>query len=311
MLEILINLILTSLFLQLQSQAQLTVTNLINEGYRLPQAEIRQLEIMAPQKNPLAESLGVKLTASSSIAIDQKTGKILYENQADELRLIASLTKLMTALVFLEHNPGWQQTITIESDDHQPGGIVYLIAGESVTVESLFNLMLVSSANEAAVALARASGLTPEEFVAAMNQKAKSLGLKQARFIDVTGLSDYNQATAREVVLLFKAAAAHPEILQAISRRDYELKIINKDITRRAPSTISVLGRDFGLANEVYQVEAGKTGYLEKAGYCFASQVSNQVGVKILSVVLGSATINDRFNDTKGLAYWVFNNYVW
>lgn len=311
MFEFLINLILTGIFLQAQGSQQLTLDIFSQNRNYLPLTEITTLIKTAPQKNNPLTSEGVKITAKSSIVIDESSGKILYEQNAGEKRPIASLTKLMTALVFLDHNPGWEEKITISSSDYRPGAITYLIAGEIFSVNDVIHASLLASSNEATIALSRTSGLTDEDFVKAMNQKAKELGMTNSEFFDPSGLNTNNKSTAADVARMLRIALSNPALAKIISSREWNLTVINKGITRHISSTDSILGQSFGIESEIYQVEAGKTGYLDEAGYCFASRIRNQQNNKILTVVLGSQTINDRFSDTKGLAYWVFKNYRW
>lgn len=306
MLEIFVNLLLAGLFLQSQAD-QYSAAAAPRQGAMENQTYFSQ----SPIRKADSVSLGVEVTAPSFLVVDQKSKKILYQKNAQEPRSLASLTKLMTALVFLDHNPGWDKTVTVSGDDYREGAVNYFIAGEKVTVKDLFYGTLVASANEAAVALARSTGLSPDEFVAAMNQKAEELGLSQAAFYDLTGLDDRNQATAAEVAVIALAAFNEPEILPAVSTKEYQIGVINKGISRKISSTDKILRQTFGLAGASYSVVAGKTGYLERAGYCFAGLVKNQLGDNIVSVVMGSDTIDSRFSDTKALAYWVFSNYQW
>ncbi len=309
MLEALLNLVLAGIFLNTTQTSQLSLASY--QAPQLPQAEIMTMQKQAPQPNPKSDSLGVKVTAESVLVIDREYNKLLYQKNPEQVRSIASLTKLMTALVFLEHNPGWDKIVTIQASDQRAGGIVYLISGEQISVYDIFHAMLIASSNEAAVALARSTGLTTSEFVAAMNQKAQELGMSNSVFADVTGLSQLNQATAVDTMLMLQAALDQPTIYKATNLRAFQVDIVNKGINRKIKSTNLILDREFGSNQDVYQVEAGKTGYLEAAGYCLASQVSNQAGNQILTVVLGSQSLEDRFTDTKSLAYWVFNNYLW
>lgn len=311
MFELLINLMLTSLFLKSQAQEQMTVKNFTQVEYRLPQAEIKKFQQSAPQKYNNSYSLGVEISAKSVLVADAKTGKVLYEKNSQEVRSIASLTKLMTALVFLDHNPGWSSEITISETDYRAGGIRYLIAGELVSVRDLFYASLISSSNEATAALARSTGLNNDDFVKAMNAKAQKLGLANTSFSDVTGLGDDNKSTAADLVVIAQTAFLNSDINQAAGLENYNLNIINKGLSRNLRSTDKILNQSFGLNNNIYQVEVGKTGYLEAAGYNFASRVSDNLGRQILAVVLGSETTASRFADTKSLAYWVFNNYKW
>lgn len=311
MFEILANLILASLFLEAQAQSQLTLAGLSPKEQRLPLAAIRTLEQNAPQKKLDSQSLGVEITAPSVLVVDSQSDKVLYEKNPLAAHSIASLTKLMTALVFLDYNPGWAKEVTIENSDYREGGMVYLVVGEKITVRDLFYAALLASANEAAVALARTTVLSEGEFIKAMNNKAKGLGMVESRLVDLTGLSEENQATAVDIIKLMKAALAEPEIFAALSAKEYTIKILNKSIARKVITTDKILGDALAAGNGVSWVEAGKTGYLKSAGYNFISQIRHQNGQRIWSVVLGSATINDRFNDTKSVAYWVFNNYNW
>lgn len=311
MFEILINLVLAGFFLQAQAQEQMTIDGLAVQEQRLPQSEIRRLQSDGPWRDVNSESVGVEITAQSVLVVDEASDKVLYEKNSNEVRSIASLTKLMTALVFLDHNPGWTKPIEISSDDYREGAVTHLIAGEKINTFDLFYATLVASSNEAAVALARSTSLSPEQFVAAMNQKAYNLGLSNTSFIDVTGLSPGNKSTAVEAVLLLREALGKNQLAKAIGAKSYSVTIINKGINRRLVSTDWILGKSFGIGNDSYQVRAGKTGHLIEAGYCFASQIKNQDDKRILTVVLGSETVYDRFTDTESLAYWVFNNYVW
>jgi D-alanyl-D-alanine carboxypeptidase len=108
--------------------------------------------------------VGVETSAKAVTVVDWASGAPLFEKNADEPTPIASITKLMTALVVLDGSPDWQRAVTFAADDERPGGIPYLIPGEEVTVENLFNMSLIASANGATVALARSTGLSDEEY---------------------------------------------------------------------------------------------------------------------------------------------------
>jgi len=216
MFEVLANLILTSLFLQSQADSQATIDNLTQQEYRLPNSAVRYLQQTAPQQKVEAESLGVSVTAKSVLVIDKKSAKILYQKNPDRIRSIASLTKLMTALVFLDHNPGWDTPITISGNDYRSGGVTYLIAGEEISARGVFNTALIASANEAAVALWRSTGLSEENFIGEMNQKVQELGMADTVFTDVTGLKNDNASTATDVILMVRAALDRPDIFQAV-----------------------------------------------------------------------------------------------
>jgi len=273
----------------------------------LPQYSLSQ---QIPQKKSDA-SLGVKVTAQSVAVADGKYLSTLYEKNSKEIRSIASLTKLMTALVFLDHNPGMEKEITILKSDAREGNRQYLFEGDKVKIKDVFSIMLIASANEAASALARASGMSEEEFIKKMNQKAKELSMDDTIFADSTGLNNGNKSTAQDILRLAKEAFGHEEISSAVKIKSYEYTPISSNIKRKVTATDKILGDDFGYQSDVYKILAGKTGYLEAAGYCFVSKVANQKGNEAIIVVLGSAGPDSRFSDTKSLAYWIFNNYIW
>lgn len=307
MLETIVNLFIAGVFLQAQAVTPATAVmpaeNLILES--------RQAEASTPFKDPTKQSLGVKVTARSFVVVEPETGAVIYEKNSQEKRSIASITKLMTALTFLDFNPGWDKDYTMIASDARAGAKPVLMTGEKVKVKDLFYAMMVASSNEAAVALANSTGLSPEEFAKQMNFRAKLLGMNDSNFVEPSGLDSENKSTAKDLIRLVDVVFSHSEIRKAGGTKQYDLKIINKDELRTIYSTDKILKEDFGFKDQSYRLEAGKTGYLGAAGYCFASQVRDQNDRRLLIAVLGSSTTYDRFSDTKSLAYWVFNNFRW
>ncbi|MFA6304828.1 MAG: serine hydrolase [Patescibacteria group bacterium] len=259
-----------------------------------PQSPIRQNN----------NSVGMKVTAQAAIIVDKQTMSVLWQKNPDVERSLASITKLITALVFLEHNPGWQTEVVVQASDYRVGGRAYVYAGEKILVKDLFNASLVASSNSATVALARSTGLAPEAFVTAMNAKAKELGMAKSLFTEPTGLDPDNISTARDVAALAVAAFDKPEIKSATQAEEYTLIVQNNK--RR-----EVLKNTDKLLNSYLNVLAGKTGYLDEAGYCLVSNVAGAGKSDILVVVLGSKSEPDRFQDLKSLAQWAFDNYHW
>jgi D-alanyl-D-alanine carboxypeptidase len=307
MLDTIINLILAGVMMQFPGAA-LPPQNLLSAATGLlPVAEQR----IVPRRDFSTLSQGVKVAAGSYAVIEPESNKILCADNAEAPRPIASLTKLMTALVFLETNPDFNKEVSIEAKDSRVGGITYLIPGEKFKLRDVFFAALIASSNEGAAALSRLSGLPEADFVAKMNAKAVELGMTATKFADPTGLNNNNKSTAGDILKLAQAAFSRAEIKDAISREEYELSVINKKIKRKIKTTDRVLGDDFGVGGNSYFIKGGKTGYLESAGYCFVSEVIDSTGRRLLVAVLGSPTINDRFQDTKSLAYWAFNNFKW
>ncbi|MFA6422243.1 MAG: serine hydrolase [Candidatus Buchananbacteria bacterium] len=305
MIEILANLIFASILSNFTAN-QPNINQIFAQEYLVPNNISRKV----PRKKSDA-TLGVKVSAQSVAAADSQGISLLYEKNSKQVRSIASLTKLMTALVFLDHNPGMDKEIVIEKSDHRDGNRPYFYEGEKVKVKDVFNVMLVASANEAAAALARSTGMNNDEFVRQMNQKAKELTMTDTIFADETGLNNGNKSTAQDILKLAKEAFSHDEISHTVGQKNYFYTVLNSNTKRNIAATDKILGDDFGYGNDIYKIIAGKTGYLELAGYCFASKVTNKDGHDAYIVVLGSASPDSRFSDTKSIAYWIFNNYIW
>lgn len=258
--------------------------------------------LAAPLRDYSLLSAGLELTADSAAVVDAKTGKFLYKKNITTILPIASITKLMTALVFLDLNPGWSNIVTLQPID-EVYKAKYVYRGEQITVRDLFYLSLVGSDNNATQALVRSTGLTNQEFLLKLQARATSLGLVDTQFADVTGLSADNVSTAADLVILATQAWQQPEILAASSANEYQLEIKGSGLRRRVVNTNKLL-------NGFLNVEAGKTGYTDEAGYCLIAKI-NDNGNSIITVVLGSQDEDNRFQDAKALAWWVFNNYRW
>lgn len=250
-----------------------------------------------------SQSWGVKISAQSAAVMDKTTGLILWEKNATAVRPLASITKLMTALVWLENNPGWDSELTMEEADEVNGASNNLMRGETVTAEDLFYLTLVGSDNNAAKALVRSTGLTDEEFVKLMNKKAKALGLQQTVFTEVTGLSEQNVSTALDILSLAKTAFTKEEIRQATTKKFYNL-VTKEGRSEKIVSTNHLL-------NSYLNIRAGKTGYITASGYCLVAQVDGDNNQEIITVVLGSDANDGRFYDLKVLSAWVLQNFTW
>jgi D-alanyl-D-alanine carboxypeptidase len=289
-------------FLQTPAISQQQGGDQVGEN-KLPQAADKPI----PQKIN-QNSLGVEVTARSGVVIDWESGEVLWEKNSFTQQSIASLTKLMTALVFLEYNPGWEKKVTVTAEDQREGGAAFFVVGDEVTVRDLFYVTLVRSINCSAAALVRSTGLAEGDFVKAMNQKAKDLGLKNTNFVDPTGLEVGNISNAQEVAILLQQALNNNAIANATTLSSHTAKILNKNENRVAQNTDWLLGSF--LNQKPYQIVGGKTGYLDEAGYCLSLGVERE-GKKVISVVLGSDSLENRFNDTKGLIDWVFRNYSW
>jgi len=265
----------------------------------LPEAEERP----APKKNN-SESYGVKTTSSNAIVVDLVTGKILFEKNITEQRPVASITKLMTALVFLENNPGWDEEHIIRNTLTVGNNNFY--EGEAVSHDDLFCSALVGSDNTAARNLAYAAGMTLDEFVVKMNEKSAEMGLT-AVFVDPVGLDADNRASVMDVAKILRAALGHDEVRNCTQKKFYEFTSASGKY-HYIKSTNDLL-KSF-INKEPYSILAGKTGSLIAAGYCLAIAVEHE-GHSILVASLNSESDYSRFQDVKSMVYWVFENYEW
>lgn len=265
---------------------------------------------VAKLKLPLKNSSSTDVfstSAVSGLAMDVSEGTVLFEKNADEVRPIASITKLATALVFIDHNPGWDKIYEITKEDRREGGRIYLFKGEKVKVRDLFYLSLVASGNTETIALVSSTGLTETEFVEKMNEKVKILGLENTVFYDAVGLNDKNVSTPREVAKIAQIALENVDISQATLTKKYEFKT-QLDRKKVVYSTDSLLGST--IPDEL-RILGGKTGYNEKAGYCFVGKFVDSNEHQVISVILGDVDKNSRFTQAYNLAEWVYANYHW
>ncbi len=166
-----------------------------------------------------APALAVGTSAASAILIDADTGRVLYEQNADEPRLIASITKIMTALTALEHC-ATDKIYTVQSGDMAEGSSMYLKAGERVTLEELLYGLMLSSGNDAALAVARCVSGSVERFVALMNQKAKEIGMEHTSFANPNGLDhEDHYSTARDMAALTRRAMENETFCRIVSTK--------------------------------------------------------------------------------------------
>lgn len=246
-----------------------------------------------------------KITAESYVVVDIRSGNILLENNPEQVMPIASLTKLMTAMVFLDTNIDFNAEVTIEASDHNnvAGSQTYIRVGERMTVGDLFYTSLVGSDNDATKALARSTGLSEQDFIARMNTKAKWLGLEKTQFEEVTGLSPNNQSTVSEYAKIAKVAFRNSKIIEALNKENYSFTTLNN-------YTHWIVNTNKLLSDENLSLVGAKTGYINEAGFTFAC-ISEFEGNQVLVVVFNSDSGQDRFDDAKSLIEWAQKKYQW
>jgi D-alanyl-D-alanine endopeptidase (penicillin-binding protein 7) len=236
--------------------------------------------------------------AAAAIAFNPETGEVVWQENSQEKRSIASITKVMTALVFLEDNPDLSREITIERSDVYAASTTYLRANERVTLDNVLHLALIPSDNGAARALARVSHGGTASFVERMNEKAIELGLESTTFADPSGLNPANVSSAYDLSRLITYASSDERIASIMRMQHYTATTSRRSI--RINNTNKLLG-----GSDV-DVMAGKTGFISKAGYCLATLLRlPQSQQTVAVVVLGAKSNTGRFWETRHLFNWL------
>jgi D-alanyl-D-alanine endopeptidase (penicillin-binding protein 7) len=265
------------------------------------QARLRALqEAMTPRyKTDATGALVPDVRAAAAIVFNPETGQVLWEENGQDKRSIASITKVMTALVFLEDDPDLTRTVTVERSDTYAASTTYLRANERVTLDDLLHLTLIASDNAAARALARVSHGGAESFVERMNEKAIELGLESTSFADPSGLNPANISSAYDLSRLISFASGNERMASIMRTAHYSVK------TNRRTVKINNTNR-LVLGGEV-DVMGGKTGFITKAGYCLATLLRLPQGNQVAVVVLGANSNISRFWETRHIANWLSN----
>ncbi len=256
---------------------------------------------MPTTPNDLALMSGV--SARSYIVTDAKTGNILIQKNSDQPWTPASLTKLLTALVVLDSKTKLTKTVTMTLDDQVAGGCsvggacIKSKAGVKYTVDGLLHAALIPSANNAANALARSTGLSIGAFVDKMNAKAAALGAVNSHFYEPTGMDPKNVITAADYSKIIAAAFANSYLQKIASLNSYTLRSANNTKYSQVIKNTNKL-----LSDTDVKILGAKTGYLDESKYNFASLLKYHGGQELIVVVLGEDHLTTAFAETKILA---------
>lgn len=247
----------------------------------------------------LATGEAPALSARAALLMEGRTGLVLCEKNADERLPMASTTKLMTALLALEHlSPEMTLTVPREAVGIE-GSSIYLFEGEHITVQTLLYALLLSSANDAAVALAIAVSGSVEAFATLMNERAAALGLTDTHFCNPHGLhDDMHYTTARDLARLFAAALANPALAEITGTARYEAPQAGTGATRLFLNHNRLLRTLPGACG-------GKTGYTRAAGRCLASAALRE-GLLLIAVTLNAP---DDWQDHSAMMEWGFQRF--
>ncbi|MBE6949698.1 MAG: D-alanyl-D-alanine carboxypeptidase [Ruminococcaceae bacterium] len=246
----------------------------------------------------------ISVSAPSAILMEKETGTVIFEKEADKLMQPASVTKVMTILLIVEAVENGtitlDDTVTVSAYAASMGGSqVFLEEGESMTVRDMLKSIVVSSANDAAVAMAEHLAGAESAFVSMMNNRASELGMENTTFCNCTGLLDQAEhlTTARDIAIMSRELIRHDWIK--------EYTTIWMDTIRNG---------EFGLSNtnklvRYYEGATGlKTGFTSTAMYCLSATAERE-GVEFIAVVMGCETSTDRFESAKTLLSYGFSNF--
>ena len=254
-------------------------------------------EIIVPIRNwNVAEP---DLSAKSFYVIEITSGKVLAQKEPDKIQPIASLSKLITALVVLERaNLKDEITITKNVVDTY-GEMGNLKEGESMTIESLLDALLIESSNDAAVALAEKFD---GQFVSYMNEKAQILGAKNTHFSDPSGLSVDNVSTAKDMAKIMQEFIKYPLLAQITRIPEADILSVDGKHNHHLTNTDKLLAK-------YPEIIAGKTGYIDESGNCFAVASAAPHGKgTLINVILNS---QDRIGEMDKLLQWEKNAFLW
>jgi D-alanyl-D-alanine endopeptidase (penicillin-binding protein 7) len=258
------------------------------------------------------------LRATAALVVDQKSGASLYAKNTDVPTSIASITKLMTAMVTLDAGLSMDEKIVINEKDVDrlkfTGSRLGL--GSRLTREQLIHLALIASENRAAAALSRTYPGGHTAFVAAMNRKALEIGMKDSHFVDGTGLSSSNRATAADLVKMVDAAYHYPLIREITTTGTYAVLLPRTQVVRvrengKERKISRTVQRHMAFNNtnsltrsEDWEIGVSKTGYINEAGHCLVMQtkIADQ---QVIIILLDSTGKGGRIGDAKRIRDWL------
>ena len=245
----------------------------------------------------------LELKSSVALVVDQDTDQVLFSKNSSAVLPIASITKLMTALVVLEASLPLEErlTITQEDVDTEKGSGSRLRVGTTLSRGEMLHLALMSSENRAAHALGRTFPGGLDSFVPLMNKKAQELGMLQTTYVEPTGLSSRNQSTATDLSRLVR------EVSQNVLIRDFSTRQQAKVAV--GPRQVEFRNTNALVRNPAWDIGVQKTGYISEAGRCVVMQ-AQLAGRKLIMVLLDSAGRYSRIGDAERIRAWVARHHA-
>ena len=266
---------------------------------------LRQPLVQEPVRLSVGEASGLHavrdpldLKSSVALVVDQDTSEVLFSKNSQAVLPIASLTKLMTALVVVESRVPMEALLRVSEEDidTEKGSRSRLVIGSELTRGELLHLALMASENRAANALGRHHPGGLAAFVAAMNRKAAALGMAGTRYVEPTGLSSDNQSNAADLARLVKAAYHYPLLRELSTSPELEVALGHRTVQFHNTNRL--------VMNPTWEIGLQKTGYIVEAGRCLVMQ-ARLSGRKLIMVFLDSAGKHSRLGDAERVRRWL------
>lgn len=260
---------------------------------------------LSPSSTPLDPD---SFSAHHILVKDVETGTVLFSKDSYGVQPMASITKLMTALVLLEYDIEWATTTVVIGPDNLD---THVYAGEIYQFDELWHAMLIASSNKAALSLVHTVS-DPAIFIDRMNEKARELGIMDTSFVDVTGISDGNASSASDIILLLEEALRHEDIRAVVTMSEYNLysEVQKKNHHMWNTDWLVLTQPKPWITHSFDTIVGGKTGYTVAAGFNFVVKVEKN-GHAIDIVILGSKTNESRFTEARDVGEWVYENFIW
>ncbi|MCP5286977.1 MAG: D-alanyl-D-alanine endopeptidase [Burkholderiaceae bacterium] len=257
-----------------------------------PVPSVGQLAGLRDTSDPL------NLQSSVALVVDQDTDEVLFSKNPDAVLPIASITKLMTAMVVVQGGQSLNDELTITQDDVDTlkGSSSRLAVGTRLTRGEMLHLALMSSENRAAHALGRHYPGGLDAFISAMNAKASLLGMHATHYVDPTGLSSSNRSSAQDLALLVRAASEVPLISELSTTREAAVDVGRRQLQYRNSNAL--------VRDPEWTIALQKTGYIREAGRCVVMQ-AEMAGRKLIMVLLDAAGSYTRTADAERLRSWL------
>lgn len=264
----------------------------------------------APEKiNNFEDLKNTQINSYSAAVIDSDTGELLFGKREDTEKPVASITKILGADVYLSVKPDLNKKVKMDSADEVGGGRLKLPIGTTMRAKNFLHASLIGSANNSATGLMRLSDLGKNKFIDRMNDLAKEVGAEDANFVDASGISPNNKASAKDLALIGKKVYENGYVSNISAKKSYSFSINNGKGEKKIVHTSPIVSK----SSSTFKVLAAKTGYLPEVGNNLIVKIKSKKNskAKIIVVLMGASNQGATTQDATKIAKWAFKNYKW